>query len=179
MSLVCSNCGREIETVSQQCSQNITINIETNKWECDMGRCGVVSFDKFLCDNCCINSSIMEIFIGFTRLSEENSEFREELDALKTSVVQTTLNNPDFKYWVIFGNGKFTTGKGEIEGATVNINCSQEVMSGILAGNKFVFSEYMQGTLKIKGDLQYAHVYLDLLGLAAEINNEEVVLYNE
>jgi hypothetical protein len=121
----------------------------------------------------------MEIFNGFTLLSEENSEFHEELDALKTSVVQTTLHNPDFKYWVIFGNGKFTTGKGEIEGATVNINCSQEVMSGILAGTKFVFSEYMQGTLKIKGDLQYAHVYLDLLGLAAEINDEEVVLYNE
>ncbi|GAG64885.1 unnamed protein product, partial [marine sediment metagenome] len=34
MSLVCSNCGRKIETVSLQCSQSITFNIETNKWEC-------------------------------------------------------------------------------------------------------------------------------------------------
>jgi len=179
MSLVCSNCGRKIETISLQCSQSITFNIETNKWECDMGRCGVVSFDKFLCDNCCINSSIMEIFLGFTRLSEENSEFREELDALKTSVVQTTLDNPDFKYWVKFGGGKFICGKGDIDGATINVNCSQNVMRDILAGRKSVFSEFVKGNLKIEGDLQYSLVYFDLLGLAAEINNEEVMIYNE
>lgn len=179
MSLKCSNCGRKIETVSLQCGQRITVNNETNKWECDMGRCGVVSFDKFLCENCCINSSIMEIYNGFQRLSEENLEFRQELNALKTSVIQTTLVNPDFKFWVKFGNGKFTSGKGEIEGATVKVNCSQELMSGILAGSRFVYSEKMQGNLKLEGNLQYAHVYFDLLGLAAEINNEEVVIYNE
>ncbi|MFX0081058.1 MAG: SCP2 sterol-binding domain-containing protein [Candidatus Hodarchaeota archaeon] len=179
MSLVCTNCGRKIETVPLQCGQSITINNETNKWECDMGRCGIISFDKFLCENCCINSSIMEVFYGFERLSEENLEFREELDALKLNVVQTTLGDPDFKYWVKFGNGEFKCGKGEIEGATINVNCSNKVMSDILAGNKFVFREFLEGNLKIEGDLQYAVVYFDLLGLAAEINNEEVVLYNE
>jgi hypothetical protein len=179
MSLVCSNCGKKIETVSLQCSQSITVNNETNKWECDMGRCGVVSFDKFLCDNCCINSSIMEIFYGFEDLVEENVEFREELERLKTSVVQTTLTSPDFKYWVKFGEGKLKCGKGDVEGATININCSQEVMSGILSGERFVFSEFVQGNLKIEGDLQYAVVYFDLLGLAADIKNEEVVIYNE
>jgi hypothetical protein len=162
-----------------QCGQSITLNGETNKWECDMGRCGVLTFDKFLCENCCINSSIMEIYNGFTKLSEENSEFHEELDALKTSIIQTTLDNPDFKYWVKFGGGKFICGKGEIEGATIWVNCSQEVMSGILAGDKHAFSEWVKGTLKVEGDRQYLVVYFDLLGLAAEISNEEGVLYNE
>ena len=179
MSLVCNNCGRIIETLPLQCGQSITINSEINKWECDMGRCGVISFDKFLCENCCINSSIMEIYHGFERLSEENLEFHEELDALKSNIVQTTLDNPDFKYWVKFGNGEFKYGKGEIEGATINVISSQKVMTNILAGNKVVFSEFFKGNLKIEGDLQFAVVYFDLLGLAAEISNEKEVLYNE
>jgi putative sterol carrier protein len=162
-----------------QCAQSITLNGENNKWECDMGRCGVVSFDKFLCDNCCINSSIMEIFYGFERLAKDNEEFHEELDALKTSIIQTTLTNPDFKYWVKFGNGEFKCGKGEIDGATINVNCPQEVISKILAGDSSAFSEFLQGNLKLEGDLQYAVVYFDLLGLAAEIINGEVVQYNE
>lgn len=179
MSLVCSNCGIKIETLPLQCGQSVTINNETNKWECDMGRCGVISFDNFLCENCCINSSIMEIFHGFERLSEENLEFRQELDNLKTIIVQTKLENPDFAYWVEFGNGKFKFGKGEISGATIDIICSQKVMSDILVGKKVSFREFFKGTLKMEGDLQYAVVYFDLLGLASEINREIEVLNNE
>jgi putative sterol carrier protein len=121
----------------------------------------------------------MEVFYGFESLSEENVEFREELNALKSSVVQTTLNDPDLKYWVKFGDGKFKCGKGVIEGPTINITCPQNVMSDILAGETTAFSEFLQGNLKLEGDLQYAVVYFDLLGLAAEINNEEALLYNE
>jgi len=179
MSLVCSNCGRKIETIPLRCGQSVTINNETNKWECDMGRCGVISFDKFLCENCCINSSIMEVFYGFERLSEENLEFRQELDELKTNIVQIKLENPDFAYWVEFGNGKFKVGKGEISGATINIKCSQEVWSDILAGRKVSFIEFFKGNLKIEGDLQYAVLYLDLIELASEINQEIEVAYNE
>ncbi len=179
MSLVCSNCGRKIETVPLQCGQNITVNSETNKWECDMGRCGIISFDNFLCENCCINSSIVKIFQGFERLSEENLEFRQELDELKSNIVQTKLENPDFAYWVEFGNGKFKFGKGEINGATIDIKCSQEVWSDILAGRKVSFSEFFTGNLKIEGDLQFAVVYLDLLELASEINQEVGGVFNE
>ena len=31
MSLVCSNCGKKIETVPLQCGQSVTVNNETNK----------------------------------------------------------------------------------------------------------------------------------------------------
>ena len=179
MSLVCSNCGKKIETVPLQCGQSVTVNNETNKWECDMGRCGVISFDNFLCENCCINSSIMEIFHGFERLSEENLEFRQELDELKTNIVQTKLENPDFAYWVEFGDGKFKVGKGEIGDATINIKCSQEVWSDIIAGRKNSYSEFFKGNLKVEGDLQYFVVYIDLLDLVSEINHEVEVVYNE
>jgi len=121
----------------------------------------------------------MEVFYGFERLSEENLEFRQELDELKTNIVQIKLENPDFAYWVEFGNGKFKVGKGEISGATINIKCSQEVWSDILAGRKVSFIEFFKGNLKIEGDLQYAVLYLDLIELASEINQEIEVAYNE
>ncbi|MFX0106392.1 MAG: SCP2 sterol-binding domain-containing protein [Candidatus Hodarchaeota archaeon] len=179
MSLKCSRCGRIVETLPTQCGYNITMNNETNQWECNMGNCGIITFDKFLCENCCINKSIMKIYHDYEALSVENKEFRQELDVLKTNIVQTTLEYPDFKYWVKFGNGIFKCGKGEIEGATIKINCPQEVMRGILAGDKFAFSEFVDGNLKLEGDLQYAVVFFDLLRLAAEINNEKVALNNE
>ena len=124
-------------------------------------------------------SRIMEIFYGFERLSEENLEFRQELDELKTNIVQTKLDNPDFAYCVEFGNGKFKVGKGETSDATLNIKCSSEIWSDILAGRKDSYSEFFKSNLKIEGDLQYAVVYLDLLELASEINQEVEVVYNE
>jgi putative sterol carrier protein len=179
MSLVCSNCGKKIETVPLQCGHSITINSDTNKWECDMGRCGVVSFDNFLCENCCINSSIMEIFNRYESLSENNLEFHEELEALKLNTIQTTLNDPDFKYWVKFGGGIFKCGKGKIESPSINVICSQKSMSDILKGDTSGFNEFMEGNLKVEGDMQYVVVYFDLLRLAAEIYSEEAVLFNE
>ena len=97
MSLTCSKCGKSVETLPLQCGISVNLNSETNQWECDMGRCGIVSFNNFLCENCCFNRSIMEIYHGFETLAEENLEFREELEALKLNKVQTTLSNPDFK----------------------------------------------------------------------------------
>jgi len=179
MSLVCTNCGKKIETVPLQCGQSISVNSETNKWECDMGRCGVVSFDNFLCENCCINSSILEVFHGFEHLSEENLELRQELDELKTKIVQIKLENPDFTYWVEFGDGKFIVGKGENSNATIEIKSSQEVWSDILAGRRDSYSEFFKGNLKVEGDLQYFVVYIDLLELISEISQEVEVVYNE
>lgn len=125
------------------------------------------------------NSGIMEIFYGFERLSKENLEFREELDELKTTIVQIKLENPDFTYWVEFGSCKFEVGKGEISNATIDIKCSQGVWSKILSGKTVSFIELFKGALKIEGDRQYAVLFLDLLKLASEINQEVGVVYNE
>jgi alkyl sulfatase BDS1-like metallo-beta-lactamase superfamily hydrolase len=155
------------------------LNSETNQWECNMGNCGIISFDEFLCENCCINKSIMKINYDYEALSIENKEFHEELKELKQNIVQTKLSDPDLTYWVEFGNGVFKCGKGENSKANISITCPQEVMTKILLGNSSVFSEFLSGNMKIEGNLQYVVVYFDLLRLAAEIYNEEVVLYNE
>lgn len=172
MSLKCSSCDRLIETLPIQCGYNITVNNETNQWECYMENCGTISFDEFLCENCCTNKNIMKINKTIERLSVENDEFNEEVGLFKRQIVQHKLFNSDFKYWVEFGGGEFKFGKGEIDGATIMVSCPQKTMNQILSGNLDFFKEFFNGNLKIEGDLQYAVVYFDLLKLVIEINKE-------
>ncbi len=179
MSLICSSCGREVETLPLQCGYSITMNSETNQMECNMGNCGIITFDQFLCENCCINKSILKIYNNYENLTLENEEFYEELKELKHNIVQTRLSNPDFTYWVEFGDGIFKCGKGENKKASIHIFSPQEVMTKILMGNTSVYNEFLSGNLSIEGDLQYVVVYFDLLNLALEIKNEMVSIYNE
>ena len=172
MDLTCSSCGRILESLPLQCGHSISVNSETNQWECSMGNCGTMTLENFLCENCCINRSILDIYNGFELLSVDNEEFREELELLKENVVQTNVPNSGFNYWVKFGEGNFKCEKGEIEGANIFLTCPHEIMSGILNGDLSAYSEVMNGNLKIKGDLQYAVVFFDLLILALEIKEE-------
>jgi len=179
MSLICSSCGRKVETLPLQCGHSITMNSKTNQMECNMGQCGIITFDQFLCENCCINKSILKIYHNYENLAKENKEFYEELKELKHNIIQTNLSNPDFKYWVEFGDGVFKCGKGENSEASIHISSSQEVMTKILMGNISVYSEFLSGNISVQGDLQYVVVYFDLLNLALEINKEMVSVYNE
>ena len=172
MSLKCSGCGEIIETLPIQCGYSISVNNETNKWECYMENCGRISFDEFLCENCCTKKNIMKINKNIERLSIENEEFNEELGLFKRQVVQNNLNNSDFKYWVEFGGGKFKTEKGEIDDATIIVSSSQKTMNQILSGNSSLYKEFFNGNLKVEGDLQYTVVYFDLLKLTIDINKE-------
>ena len=172
MSLVCSSCGRKIEPLPLECGHSININNETNQWECTMGDCGSVTLENFLCENCCINTSILNIFNSYKLLSVENEEFRLELDLLKRKIVQMNIPDTGFKFWVKFGEGKFNYGKGEIEGTEIFITSSHEIMNGILKGELDGKTEYLKGNIKLEGDLQFIVLYFDLLNLALEINGE-------
>jgi len=172
MSLKCSRCGKISETLPLQCGYNITINNETNQWECYMENCGTVLLSEFICENCCINENIMKANKALEELVIKSDEFNQELGYFKKNIVQTELSNLDFKYWVIFGEGEFKYGKGEIEGANIFINCSQKIMNQILLGNIEPFNEFLNGNIKIGGDIQHAVVYFDLIKLGLEIKRE-------
>ncbi|MFW9866435.1 MAG: SCP2 sterol-binding domain-containing protein [Candidatus Thorarchaeota archaeon] len=172
MSLVCSSCGRVVETLPIHCGYSITINKETNQWECNMKNCGTISFNDFLCETCCTNRNIMNITKSIERLTKVNEEFNDELTPYNRKIIQTTLNDSNFNYWVTLGEGEFKCGKGEMEGANVIVSCPQEIMNQILLGNSDAFSEFLKGNLKLEGDLQYAVVYFDLIKLALEIGSE-------
>ena len=172
MNLTCSSCGRILESLPLQCGHSISVNSETNQWECSMGNCGTVTLENFLCENCCINRSILDVYNGYELLSVENEEFRLELDLLKKNSVQMNIPDTGFKYWVKFGEGEFKCEKGEIEGANISVSCSHEIMNGILNGDLNALSEIMNGNIKLAGDLQYTVVYFNLLKLALEINRE-------
>jgi putative sterol carrier protein len=179
MNLKCSNCGKKIETLPLKCGYSITINHETNQMECDMGDCGIISFDNFLCENCCLNRSLTKIYKNYETLYRKSEELNNELKELKTNIVQIKLNSPDFSYWVKFGEGTFKFGIGEIENANIYVSCPHKIMTNILMGNIDALSEFVNGTIKVVGDLQYGIVYFDLLKLASDINKEMMSAYNE
>jgi hypothetical protein len=172
LSLVCNSCGRVVETLPIQCGYSITINKETNQWECNMKNCGTIKFSDFICESCCTNKKIMSIAKSIEHLSVKNDEFADELGVFKKNIVQTNLSDSNFNYWVKFGEGEFKCGKGEIDHANIKVSSSQETMDQLLSGNTDAFKEFIGGNLKIEGDLQYAVVYFDLLRLAFEINSE-------
>jgi len=55
MNLTCANCGKIIETIPLTCGLSISLNSSANKWECDLGECGVRGIKEMLCSNCCSN----------------------------------------------------------------------------------------------------------------------------
>jgi hypothetical protein len=179
MSLICSKCGKKSDTLPLQCGYSITVNNETNQWECYMENCGTISLSEFICENCCVNKSIMKSNKALEQLALKNNEFYQELGFFKKNIVQTKLYNSNFNYWVIFGEGEFKCGKGEIEGANISIICPQKTMNQILLGNVDAYSEFLEGNIKFEGDLQYGVVYFDLLKLGLEINKEQEALIVE
>ncbi len=180
MSLKCSGCGKKtVETLPLQCGHSINVNHETNQWECYMENCGIISLNEFICESCCVNKNIMKSNKALEQLSVESNEFSQELSFFKKNIVQTKLYNSDFNYWVIFGEGEFKCGKGEIEGANISIIIPQKTMNQILLGNVDAYSEFLAGNIKFEGDLQYGVVYFDLLKLGREIKQEMEVLIVE
>jgi putative sterol carrier protein len=172
MSLICTGCGKMIESLPLQCGYSINVNYDTNQWECYMEDCGIISINEFLCVNCCTNKKILKINKTFERLSLENDEFKDELTFFKKNVVQINLPDSDFKFWVEFGNGAYMCGKGVKDDPSILVTCPQKTMNQILKGTLDPFSEFFAGNVKIEGDLQYAVVYFDLIKLASEIEKE-------
>ncbi|MFX0032931.1 MAG: hypothetical protein ACFE8V_03295 [Promethearchaeota archaeon] len=53
MSLKCSGCGRNVETLPIECGYTISYNEQNQTWDCYMENCGFISFNEFLCEDCC------------------------------------------------------------------------------------------------------------------------------
>ena len=87
MSLICSSCGKVIETLPLKCGYSISMNFETYQMECDMGDCGIIAFDKFLCESCCMNKRIMKFYNDYKNLAVENKEFNKELKQFKSNII--------------------------------------------------------------------------------------------
>lgn len=172
MSLICTDCGREIETLPLQCAHSLNINNETNQMECYMENCGMISINEFICEKCCTKRNIMKINKTIESLSLENEEFKEELTFFKKNLVQAKTPNSDFSFWVEFGDGVYLSDKGVKDNPSIILNCPYKNMNQILEGGVSMFSEFFNGNLKIEGDLQYALVFFDIVKLALEINKE-------
>jgi putative sterol carrier protein len=172
MSLICTGCGNEIETLPIKCAHSINVNSETNQVECYMDQCGVISINEFLCENCCSKRKILKLNKSIEQLALKNEEFKEELAYFNQKIVQGRVLDSDFSFWVEFGNGVYLCDKGEKVNPTFTVICPQKTMIQIFDGSLEPFAEFLNGNLKIKGDLQYAVAFFDLVKLASEISKE-------
>ena len=100
MSLICTGCEKEIETLPLQSAHKINMNNETNQLECYIENFGTILINEFVCERCSTNRNIMKSVKSFERLSLENEEFKEELTFFQKNIVQTKLLNTDFNFWV-------------------------------------------------------------------------------
>jgi hypothetical protein len=54
--LRCKRCGNKIETIPMQCGYSISLNQETNEWECYMGpEYGFMKLNEMICTKCLIS----------------------------------------------------------------------------------------------------------------------------
>ncbi|MFX0076947.1 MAG: SCP2 sterol-binding domain-containing protein [Candidatus Hermodarchaeota archaeon] len=173
MSLICAGCGTEIETIPLQCAHNIYLNDETNQMECYMENCGTISINEFMCENCCARKIIMKLNKDVEQLALKNDEFKEELAYFKPKIFQGRVFNSDFTFWVEFGDGVYKYDKGMKDNPAFTVTCSHKTMLKVFNGQLEAFAEFLNGNLKIQGDLQYAVAFFDLLKLAAEISKEQ------
>jgi hypothetical protein len=106
---------------------------------------------------------ILKFYEKIKDLSKSNTIIKEELFELNLKKVQIILNTPHYTYWVIFGNGMFEYGKGEIENADIIVKCKYSLMKKILNQNKMPHTEFVKKNLLVEGDVQYAVVYFDFI----------------
>lgn len=172
MTLICSGCGNEIETLPLKCAHSISFNDETNQMECYMENCGTIAINEFMCEKCCAKKSIMKLNKNVEQLALKNDEFKDELAYFDTKIFQGRVLNSEFTFWVEFGNGVYLCDKGVKDNPAFTVICSHETMLKVFNGQLEAFAEFLDGNLKIEGDLQYAVAFFDLLKLASEINNE-------
>lgn len=137
-----------------------------------MEQCGVISINEFLCENCCTKRKILKLNESFEQLALKSEEFKEELDYFKIKTFQGKILNSDFNFWVEFGNGVYLYNNGEKKNPTFTVICPHKTMIQIFNGSVEAFAEFLSGSLKIEGDLQYAVAFFDLLKLAKEISKE-------
>ena len=118
-------------------------------------------------------NEIFEIYEKIKQISKNNTIIEEELDQLITKKVQTSLNLPDFSYWVIFGNGKFDYGEGEIQDIDILVKCNTHLMLQILNQKRSYLTEFVKKGLQIQGDIQYGVVYFDFLNYSLDMSKNK------
>jgi ubiquinone biosynthesis protein UbiJ len=116
---------------------------------------------------------ILKFYEKIKNLSKSNTIIKKELVELNLKKVQVILNSPHYTYWVIFGNGIFNYGKGEIENADIIVKSKFSLMKKILNQKKMPHTEFVKKNLQVEGDVQYAVVYFDFINFALDQNKKK------
>ena len=74
---------------------------------------------------------------------------------------------------MIFGNGKFDYGEGEIQDIDILVKCNAHLMLQILNQKRSYLTEFVKKNLQIQGDIQYGVVYFDFLNYSLDMSKNK------
>ena len=111
---------------------------------------------------------ILKFYEEIKEISKNDLTINEELKQLDLKRVQTILDSPNYAFWVIFGDGKFDYGEGEIENSDIVVKIKTPLFRQILEQKKSALTEFTKKNMQIQGDIQYAVVYFDFLNYSLD-----------
>ena len=102
----------------------------------------------------------------FLEVSNESEDIQEEVEGWNRKLF-IKLSDTD-NFWLQIEDGKFTTGKGDVDDGDVTFEMTGETAAGVFTGEIDATSAYMSGELKIVGPLPDAVKFRTLTELVRE-----------
>ncbi len=105
----------------------------------------------------------LTLFLG---VSNESEDVQEEVEGWNRKLFIKLSDTGNF--WLQIAEGKFTSGKGDVDDGDVTLEMTGETAAGVFTGEIDATSAYMSGELKIIGPLPDAVKFRTLTELVRE-----------
>ena len=129
---------------------------------------GKIEEVKELIDKGDFEASNLPIFLGaLQELAGTSEDLQDELEDTDDVKIQFDVIDT-IKAWIKVEDNKLTAGEGEIDDPDVTLQMSEEVGKGMFTGETDAASAYMQGDLKIIGEMAKAMKLRALIEIVAE-----------
>ncbi|MHA1310887.1 MAG: SCP2 sterol-binding domain-containing protein [Candidatus Helarchaeota archaeon] len=110
----------------------------------------------------------LPIFLGaLEELAASSEDLQDELEDSDDVKIQFDAGE-SIKAWIKIEDHKLTTGEGEIDDPDVTLQMNEETAKGMFTGETDAASAYMQGDLKIIGEMAKAMKLRALIEIVAE-----------
>ncbi|MHA1268915.1 MAG: SCP2 sterol-binding domain-containing protein [Candidatus Helarchaeota archaeon] len=129
---------------------------------------GKIDEVKKLIEDGAFEAANLPVFLGaLEELASTSEDLQDELE--DTDDVKIQFSVPDIvSAWIKVEDHKLTTGIGNVDDPDVTLEMSEETAKGMFTGETDAASAYMQGDLKIIGEMAKAMKLRALIEIVAE-----------
>jgi putative sterol carrier protein len=112
------------------------------------------------------SADLPDFLTVFCEVCNESEDVQSEVKGWNAKLqIDITDGN---KFWLTVADGTFTCGSGEIEAPDTTLRTSGDVAARVFSGDKDATSAYMEGSLKIGGQLREALKLRGIIGIVLE-----------